>query len=81
MLAPFVVNLLLSCLFCSCFWVDSRCHQWMDGFTQIGVRQCQRHKTAGTMGLLIPRAVSDSTRFNAVSAGMTRPRPTPMTRS
>jgi hypothetical protein len=80
MLAPFVVNLLLSCVFLLLFgWALDVINGWMDSH-ESGTRQWHQRKTAGTMGLVIPRAVSDSTTFAPVRAGMTAKRAEPMPR-
>jgi hypothetical protein len=81
MLAPFVVNLLLSCVLLLLFgWALDVINGWMDSLGP-WIRQWHRSKTAGTMGLVIHRAVSDSTTFDPVRAGMSPKRATPMPRS
>jgi hypothetical protein len=80
MLAPFVVNLLLSCVLLLLFgWALDVINGWMDSHGP-GTRQWHQRKTAGTMGLVIHRAVSDSTTFAPVRAGMSAERANPMPR-
>ena len=72
MLAPFAVNLLLSCVLLLIFgWALDVINGWMDSHAP-GTRQWHRQKTAGTMGLVIPHAISDSTTFRPVARGKTR---------
>jgi hypothetical protein len=81
MLAPFVINLLISSLSLLLLgWAVDVISGWVDS-RKSWVERCQRHETAGAMGLLIHRAVSDSRRFTPVPAGMTPTRARAMTRS
>jgi hypothetical protein len=80
MLAPFAVNLLLSCVLLLLFgWALDLINGWMDSHVP-WTRQWHRRKTAGTMGLVIHRAVSDSTTFAPVCSGMTAKGAKPMPR-
>jgi hypothetical protein len=81
MLAPFVVYLLLSCVLLLIFgWALDVINGWMDSQGP-WIRQWHRSKTAGTMGLVIHRAVSDSAKFAPVHAGMSPKRAAPKSRS
>jgi hypothetical protein len=74
MLAPFVVNLLLWCVLLLLFgWALDVINGWMDSHGP-WTQQWHRRKTAGTMGLVIPRGVSDSTTFDPICGGMTTKR-------
>ena len=80
MLAPFAVNLLLLCVLLLLFgWALDVISGWMDSHAS-GTRQWHRQKTAGTMGLVIPHAISDSTTFRPVRAGKATQRSKPLPR-